>query len=117
MNLVKIDGVGLKSLQAGIERLTDILSPRSFFTFAHLDPKFCRDDRLAPPPFERAAEKLFTLAAAVNVRCIKKVDTRIECGADNCRGSRRVGSPAEVVASDANQRHVKRSKLPIFHGE
>src|SRR5262245_43430706 len=60
-------------------------------------------------------KKLFALAGAIDVRRIKKVDTRLECGIDYRRCSRRIRSPTEVVAPDANNRHLERPEPPTFH--
>src|SRR5262249_55816178 len=50
-----------------------------------------------------------------NVRRVKKVDTRVECSVDHRRRSRGIRPPTEVVASDADNRHLQRSKRAIFH--
>ena len=69
-----------------------------------------------PAALEPLSEKLFALAAAVNIGRIEKVDPGVERGIEHGRGSRGIRPPTEVVASQANKTHVKRSKLAIFHG-
>ena len=115
MNLIQVDGVDLKSPQTGFESRAHIFWTGALPSFAHFHSEFRGDDRLLPAALERLSEKLFALAAAVNIGRIEKVDPRVERGIEHGRGSRGIRPPTEVVASQANKTHVKRSKLAIFH--
>src|SRR5207247_8202275 len=102
MNLVKVDGLDLKAPQTGVERLTHVFRARAALAFAHFHPELRGNDYLTAAALERFAEKVFALPRPVNVRRIKKIDTRVECGIDHRRRSRSIRPPTEVVASDAN---------------
>jgi len=65
---------------------------------------------------QRLSQELFALSGAVTICRIEKIDAGVEGGIDYGRRSGSVCPPAEVVASDANKRHVQRSELSIFHG-
>src|SRR5213594_15581 len=116
MNLIQVDGVDLKSPQTSFESRAHIFWTGTLPSFAHFHCEFRGDDRLLTAALERLSEKLFALAAAVNIGRIEKVDPGIERGIERGRGSRGIRPPTEVVASQANETHVKRSKLAIFHG-
>src|SRR5262245_19871383 len=115
MNLVKVNDVGVKALQAGVERLTNIFGTGPFLTFAHFHSKLRGDDCFMAPTLKSPAKKLLALSSTINVRCIEKVDAGFECGIDDRRCSCGVRSPTEVVTTDANKGHFKRSKPSIFH--
>src|SRR5262249_3196744 len=115
MNLIKIDAVGLKPFETRLECVADILRSGAFLTFAHSHAKFRGNDCACAPAFESSTEKLLALSSPVDVCGIEKVNAAVQRGIDHCGCSSVIRPPTEVVASDADKRHLERSNGAVFH--
>lgn len=121
MDLIEVDVVDTKSLEAGLGLVEDVL-PREALRVGSLPQApthLRRDDEFVPVvPGERIPEYLFAGAVVVDVRCIEEVDPQVECALDHFETLLAAGRSTEVhtaqtepgyfqvSASEGRVRHV-----------
>ena len=117
--LVEVDPVGLQPAQRILDRAADVLpAPRRRLAVAGAVAELRRQDDLVAAPGQRAADDLLAAAtAAVDLRRVEEGHARVERGVDHGPRGRLVDPAAEVVAAEADDRHLetRAAELPCAH--
>ncbi len=105
MDLVQVDNLGAEAAQAGVDRLPDVVGMRAVALVVDAMPELGGDQHIMPARAERPSEVLLAFRAAVDVRRIEEIDAGVKRRMhDGVRG-RFVDAPAEIIASDADDRY------------
>jgi len=124
--LVKVDAIGPKPAQAGLDRLDNACPPANGLVIDIIDAVLGGDHHLVAARAERATDKLLRPARAdegidtVFLRRVDKVDPPIECGMDDARRRVLITLAAEeirpeVIAAEAHDRDRKLTDAAPFH--
>jgi len=101
MHLIKVNSIRPQPAKAAFNCAPNVFRLRSLPTLTHAHTEFCREDHAIAPVRQRPAQKLFAFPSTVNVRRIQEVHPGIESRVNHSRGTRLIGSPAEVITSEA----------------
>ena len=114
MQLVEVDIVGPKAVEAVLQGALHIFGSRPSALRAHGHPEFCCDNHVRSLLAERHAD-LFATSAAVDICRVEEIDPCVECRPNHFGALPLVCPPAEIVATEAYQRDIKRTDLPYWH--
>ena len=117
MELVQVDAIGAEAPQAVLARLSHpARAPTAVLrVVVERTAELGRDHDIVPARAKRLAEELLGLRAAVEVGGVEEVDACVERSVDHRGGLVLIDAHAEVVRSQAAQRHVERTDLPRLH--
>ena len=126
MLLVKVDAIGPKPAQTGLDRPDNACPPANGLVIDIIDAVLGGDHDLVPARAERAADELFRAARAdegvdaVFFRRVDEVDARVERSMDDALSRLLIAFAAEevrpeVVAAEAYDRHRKLADSALFH--
>jgi len=116
MQLVQIDVIRSQSPEAVFRCGTDVLRLRTQVLVIHAHAELRRYQYLGSVGAKSSPEQLLAApAAAINVGCIKKVDTRIKRSVDHSARSRFIKPTAKIIAAQSNNGNPERSDSSSVH--
>ena len=117
--LVEVDPVGLQPAQRVLDRAADVLAaPRRRLAVLGAVAELRRQDDLVAAAGQRAPDDLLAAAtAAVDLRRVEEGHARVERSVDHGPRGGLVDPAAEVVAAEADDRHLetRAAELPCAH--
>ena len=122
MELVEIDPIGAEAAKAGFRGGHNVSAGGAAHSarFVHDHAELSREDNILPARSEALAQHGFRAAlVAVNVGGIEQRDAEIERLRDDATRALQIGSAAEIVAAQADERNFKRrfAERAVLHGE
>ena len=112
MELVEVDGVGPQAPKAVVDRTPHVVGVNATPFVIDLPCELGRNDDLASSFAEAATHEDFAVGvgAAVGIRGVEEVDTRVERGIDDSACSGLIEPTAKVVAPESNSRYFERAE-------
>src|SRR5438105_1157850 len=106
--------IGLQTPEAVLDRLLDISGLGALALIVHRQTELgCKHDAISARA-QSASQEFFALTLCVDVGGVEKSNSRIKGSVKHPGGGLRVNTPAEVVASHADQGDTQRSDLSFF---
>ena len=105
---VEVDPVGVEATEAVLQGRADIGRLGPVTVVVHLHPELGGQDDLLPAGTESLAQELLALGTPVDVGRVEEGDAVVEGGVDHLGAAGGVDPAPEVVATEADDRHLER---------